>query len=95
MLRSCCNHLLVGNFSRLSVHMPSLDISNVSFKKALASQPAMTDLQDPIFRYIGLALFLMGSTLVLTGMYALGITAIYLGPQLYKHYLFQAIISGF
>jgi hypothetical protein len=55
----------------------------------------MKDLQDPIFQYIGLALFLMGGTLVLSGMYALGITGIYLGIELYTHCLFQVTTSEF
>src|SRR5436189_6449654 len=38
----------------------------------------MTDLQHPLFQYIGGALFLFGNTLVLTSMYALGITGTYL-----------------
>ena len=53
-----------------------------SFERALASQPAMDDLQGPIFKYIGATLFFLGNLFVISSMYALGITGTYLGIPL-------------
>jgi phosphatidylethanolamine/phosphatidyl-N-methylethanolamine N-methyltransferase len=50
-----------------------------SFKRALAAQPAMTELQMPVFAAVGAILFLAGNIFVLSSMYALGITGTYLG----------------
>ena len=94
MLCPCCDYLRIGNCSRLSV-LPHWKISNVRFERALASQPAMKDLQGPIFHYIGALLVLIGNTLVITSMYALGITGTYLGTKLEGLYLLKATISGF
>ena len=78
MLRTRYNHFRLGTRSRLLVSiLPSL--IDTSFERALASQPAMEDLQQPIFIYIGAILFLLGNTFVLSSMYALGITGTYLG----------------
>jgi methylene-fatty-acyl-phospholipid synthase len=49
----------------------------------------MTELQAPIFKYIGAALFLLGNTFVLSSMWALGITGTYLGINSYGN-----LISG-
>jgi phosphatidylethanolamine N-methyltransferase len=39
----------------------------------------MKELQEPILKYLGAALFLMGNTFVLSSMWALGVTGTYLG----------------
>ena len=78
LLLSSCRHFHFGINSRLSVRC-FCKLSNFSFERALTSQPAMPDLQLPIFKFIGAALFLLGNTLVLSSMYALGITGTYLG----------------
>ena len=44
----------------------------------------MADLQQPIFKYIGATLFLLGNLFVLSSMYALGITGTYLGAYLFS-----------
>ena len=55
---------------------------NHSFERALASQPVMKELQEPILHYIGAALFVMGNIFVLSSMWALGVTGTYLGNPL-------------
>ena len=79
MLCSCRNYFHFGNRSRLSVLCTYEFLFDLSFERALVSQPAMTDLQLPIFKYIGATLFLLGNLFVISSMYALGITGTYLG----------------
>jgi len=63
------------------------------FERALASQPAMMELQQPIFKYLGAALFLLGNTFVLSSMWALGITGTYLGD--YFGILMDDMVTSF
>ena len=66
------------------------------FERAVASQAAMTELQGPIFEYVGAGLFIMGNIFVLSSMWALGITGTYLGiPPCKNQSLFEVTISGF
>lgn len=62
------------------------------FERALASQPAMTELQAPAVKYFGAALFLMGNTFVLSSMWALGVTGTYLGSVPYIFYIFLSYV---
>lgn len=66
------------------------------FERAVASQAAMTELQGPIFEYLGAGLFIAGNTFVLSSMWALGVTGTYLGiPRVPKRSLFEVTILGF
>jgi methylene-fatty-acyl-phospholipid synthase len=42
----------------------------------------MTELQAPIFQYIGAGLFVIGNIFVLSSMYVLGVTGTYLGKSI-------------
>ncbi|KAH7096002.1 phosphatidylethanolamine N-methyltransferase [Paraphoma chrysanthemicola] len=49
------------------------------YHEALALQPTHPALLSPLVKYSAIPLFLTGNTLVLTSMYALGVTGTYLG----------------
>lgn len=48
---------------------------------ALDNQPTHPALESPLVQLAAVVLFAVGSTLVLTSMYALGVTGTYLGKQ--------------
>jgi phosphatidylethanolamine N-methyltransferase len=64
-----------------------------SYNEALAAQPAHPLLASPVIKYGAIPLFLTGNTLVLTSMYALGVTGTYLGD--YFGILMDAPVTSF
>ncbi|GHJ89061.1 hypothetical protein NliqN6_5463 [Naganishia liquefaciens] len=54
-------------------------IRDLIYDKALLAQPASAVLAQPVIRYAGAALFVVGQVLVVTSIWALGITGTYLG----------------
>ncbi|TIA27884.1 phospholipid methyltransferase [Aureobasidium pullulans] len=63
------------------------------YERALRTQPTHPLLTGPISNALALALFTSGNILVLTSMYALGITGTYLGD--YFGILMDEMITGF
>ena len=63
------------------------------FTAALADQPSHALLTQPFIPPIAVALFTTGTTLVLTSMWALGITGTYLGD--YFGILMDEMVTGF
>ncbi|KAF1968378.1 phosphatidylethanolamine N-methyltransferase [Bimuria novae-zelandiae CBS 107.79] len=63
------------------------------YEKALAAQPAHPTLLNPLIHLSALPLFATGSTLVLTSMWALGVTGTYLGD--YFGILMDAPVTSF
>lgn len=49
------------------------------YNEALAAQPTHPTLLSPLIRYSAIPLFVTGNVLVLTSMWALGVTGTYLG----------------
>lgn len=64
-----------------------------SYKSALEAQPPHPLLQTPVSNYTAYALLAAGNTLVLTSMYALGVTGTYLGD--YFGILMDAPVTSF
>lgn len=64
-----------------------------SYNEALADQPTSPLLQSPLVKYSAIPLFLTGNTLVLTSMWALGVTGTYLGD--YFGILMDAPVTSF
>ena len=64
-----------------------------SYNEALAHQPTHPALLSPIIKYSAIPLFLTGNTLVLTSMWALGVTGTYLGD--YFGILMDAPVTSF
>jgi len=58
---------------------PPLSPSRSSYERALRHQPTLPLLLTPPFTYTAYGLILAGNILVLSSMYALGITGTYLG----------------
>lgn len=100
-LRSCRYHFLSGYHPGLCVGavwvswpMPSLiSLSSSSFKQALAQQPSAETLSFPAVQAAGIALFVGGQILVLTSIFALGVTGTYLGD--YFGILMSERVTGF
>ncbi|KAI5449871.1 Phosphatidyl-N-methylethanolamine N-methyltransferase [Naganishia albida] len=64
----------------LAVIIFSLGIfRDLIYEKALLAQPVSPALAAPLVRYAGAALFVVGQVLVITSIWALGITGTYLG----------------
>lgn len=63
------------------------------YHSALSAQPSHPLLTTPTIKYSSIPLFLTGNTLVLTSMYALGITGTYLGD--YFGILMDAPVTSF
>lgn len=63
------------------------------YNEALADQPTSPLLQNPLVKYSAVPLFLTGNTLVLTSMWALGVTGTYLGD--YFGILMDAPVTSF
>ncbi|KZM22801.1 uncharacterized protein EKO05_0001460 [Ascochyta rabiei] len=63
------------------------------YNEALAAQPVSPLLQNPLVKYSAIPLFLTGNTLVLTSMWALGVTGTYLGD--YFGILMDAPVTSF
>ncbi|KAF2199232.1 phospholipid methyltransferase [Delitschia confertaspora ATCC 74209] len=68
-------------------------IRDYLYNEALSSQPSSTALQSPLISLSSIPLFLTGNTLVLTSMYALGVTGTYLGD--YFGILMDAPVTSF
>jgi phosphatidylethanolamine N-methyltransferase len=64
-----------------------------SYTTALSAQPIHPLLATPLIKYSAIPLFLTGNTLVLTSMYALGVTGTYLGD--YFGILMDAPVTSF
>ncbi|KAJ9111760.1 hypothetical protein QFC22_006419 [Naganishia vaughanmartiniae] len=54
-------------------------IRDLIYEKTLLSQPVLPAMTHPLIRYAGAAMFIVGQVLVVTSIYALGITGTYLG----------------
>ncbi|KAF1911905.1 phospholipid methyltransferase-domain-containing protein [Ampelomyces quisqualis] len=63
------------------------------YNEALAVQPTHPTLLNPLVKYSAIPLFLTGNTLVLTSMWALGVTGTYLGD--YFGILMDAPVTSF
>ncbi|THY14562.1 phospholipid methyltransferase [Aureobasidium pullulans] len=69
------------------------DLDFSSYERALRTQPMHPLLTGPVSNALALALFTSGNILVLTSMYALGITGTYLGD--YFGILMDEMVTGF
>ncbi|CAN9087123.1 phosphatidylethanolamine N-methyltransferase [Alternaria sp. MG1] len=76
---------LFGGNSRLGCYALAVTIFSLGifrdylYNEALADQPTHPTLLSPAIKYSAIPLFLTGNTLVLTSMWALGVTGTYLG----------------
>ncbi|KAI5202002.1 phospholipid methyltransferase [Aureobasidium subglaciale] len=78
----------------LAVTIFSLGIVRDSiYERALRSQPTHPLMQGPVAEALAVALFASGNVLVLTSMYALGVTGTYLGD--YFGMLMDDMVTGF
>lgn len=68
-------------------------IRDFFYEQALRDQPALDILQTPTTKYAAGGLFLTGNVLVITSMWALGITGTYLGD--YFGILMDSRVTGF
>ncbi|ORY06495.1 phosphatidylethanolamine N-methyltransferase [Clohesyomyces aquaticus] len=68
-------------------------IRDVIYDRALRAQPPSPLLQSPLLHYSSIPIFVSGNILVLTSMYALGITGTYLGD--YFGILMDAPVTTF
>lgn len=68
-------------------------VRDALYERALRDQPALEQLQGPLIKPLAGALFLSGNVLVLSSMWALGITGTYLGD--YFGILMDDIVTGF
>ncbi|KAF2120529.1 phospholipid methyltransferase-domain-containing protein [Lophiotrema nucula] len=90
---------LFGGNSRLGCYALAVTIFSLGifrdylYNEALAAQPTHDLLTSPLVKYSAIPLFLIGNTLVLTSMYALGVTGTYLGD--YFGILMDAPVTTF
>lgn len=63
------------------------------YERALRQQPSHPLLFTPLFQFLAYALLAAGNTLVLTSMWALGVTGTYLGD--YFGILMDKMVTGF
>jgi phosphatidylethanolamine N-methyltransferase len=68
-------------------------IRDYLYEQALREQPALDILLTPSAKQLAIALFVTGNTLVVTSMWALGVTGTYLGD--YFGILMDARVTGF
>jgi methylene-fatty-acyl-phospholipid synthase len=68
-------------------------IRDYLYEQALREQPALDILLTPSAKQLAIALFITGNTLVVTSMWALGVTGTYLGD--YFGILMDARVTGF
>ncbi|KAF2471997.1 phosphatidylethanolamine N-methyltransferase [Lindgomyces ingoldianus] len=90
---------LFGGNSRLGCYALAVSIfslgivRDVLYDRALSAQPSSPLLSTPVVQYSAIPLFITGNVLVLTSMYALGITGTYLGD--YFGILMDAPVTSF
>ncbi|KAF2856241.1 phosphatidylethanolamine N-methyltransferase [Plenodomus tracheiphilus IPT5] len=90
---------LAGGNPRLGCYALAVTIFSLGifrdylYNEALAAQPTHPTLLSPLIKYSAIPLFLTGNTLVLTSMYALGVTGTYLGD--YFGILMDAPVTSF
>jgi methylene-fatty-acyl-phospholipid synthase len=90
---------LFGGNSRLGCYALAVTIFSLGifrdylYNEALANQPTSPILLSPIIQFSAIPLFLMGNILVLTSMWALGVTGTYLGD--YFGILMDAPVTTF
>ncbi|KAJ4991256.1 phospholipid methyltransferase [Stagonosporopsis vannaccii] len=90
---------LAGGNSRYGCYALAVTIFSLGifrdylYNEALADQPTSPLLQTPLIKYSAIPLFIMGNTLVLTSMWALGVTGTYLGD--YFGILMDAPVTSF
>ncbi|KAI7856803.1 phospholipid methyltransferase-domain-containing protein [Circinella umbellata] len=78
----------------LAVTIFSIGITrDALYALALGNQPTFAPLETPLVQGIAVVLYAVGATLVLTSMYALGVTGTYLGD--YFGILMDARVTGF
>ncbi|KAK6511878.1 Phosphatidyl-N-methylethanolamine N-methyltransferase [Arthrobotrys musiformis] len=68
-------------------------IRDVLYERALQDQPSLDILTTPLVKSLAFALFAAGNVLVLTSMWALGLTGTYLGD--YFGILMDKMVEGF
>lgn len=68
-------------------------IRDYLYEKALRDQPSLDILQEATVKYVASCLFLVGNILVITSMWALGVTGTYLGD--YFGILLDNRVTGF
>ncbi|KAF2869826.1 phosphatidylethanolamine N-methyltransferase [Massariosphaeria phaeospora] len=90
---------LFGGNSRLGCYALAVTIFSIGiirdylYNEALSAQPTLPSLLSTPIKYSAIPLFLTGNVLVLTSMYALGITGTYLGD--YFGILMDAPVTSF
>ncbi|TVY27343.1 Phosphatidyl-N-methylethanolamine N-methyltransferase [Lachnellula hyalina] len=90
---------LAGGNSRYACYGLAITIFSLGifrdflYERALRSQPTHPALQTPVATYIAYALLAAGNTLVISSMWALGITGTYLGD--YFGILMDDMVTGF
>jgi len=90
---------LAGGNSRYACYGLAITIFSLGifrdflYERALRSQPTHPALQTPAATYIAYALLAAGNTLVLSSMWALGVTGTYLGD--YFGILMDDMVTGF
>jgi len=90
---------LFGGNSRLACYGLAVTIfslgifRDVLYERALRSQPSHALLQTPLATYLAYALIATGNILVLSSMWALGVTGTYLGD--YFGILMDEMVTGF
>ncbi|KAH8598803.1 phospholipid methyltransferase-like protein [Bisporella sp. PMI_857] len=78
----------------LAVAIFSLGIfRDALYERALRAQPTYAPFLEPTFQYLAYALLVTGNVLVLSSMWALGITGTYLGD--YFGILMDTMVTGF
>jgi phosphatidylethanolamine/phosphatidyl-N-methylethanolamine N-methyltransferase len=84
----------LGIFRDVLYVISGVALLTVRYERALSEQPVLPLLADSPFTIpIAVALFVGGNTLVLTSMYALGVTGTYLGD--YFGILMDSMVTGF
>ncbi|KAF3199149.1 Phosphatidyl-N-methylethanolamine N-methyltransferase [Orbilia oligospora] len=68
-------------------------IRDALYERALQDQPSLDVLTTPTIKYLAIALFATGNVLVITSMWALGLTGTYLGD--YFGILMDKMVEGF
>ncbi|KAF2151218.1 phospholipid methyltransferase [Myriangium duriaei CBS 260.36] len=76
-----------------SFQQPNVNLLTRSYEKALRTQPSHPLLETSLAKVAAVALFAAGNTLVLTSMWALGLTGTYLGD--YFGILMDEMVTGF
>ena len=86
-LGTCCPNLPITPPANAQLTSP------LRYERALRHQPSSAMLLQPIFTYLAYALIAIGNILVLSSMWALGVTGTYLGD--YFGILMNDVVTSF